>query len=281
MQKIEWYEKKEVLFEIVKLMRGREVVFIPMKGGKGFPIRKIKAHMVGYLQSNFRGFKFMEKDLNIYISLAKFMNLPLISFAPRARKIESDKWTIMLEDDFQADARKYVTGIDFGIDIDGEDVTDLGTAWSIADAIKSDMDKFKVPYSICFSGNKGFHIRVDDMYFLPDKSLKEKYEARLEINKKLLEHYGKCVDIKGIMSWTRVFKVPYSMDLTNNYIVLPLTDEQFEEFDLSMVEPENIHNIRDRGILERQQGLDTGTKVKNMNDFLDYVTNDLKKKSQA
>jgi hypothetical protein len=56
----------------------------------------------------------------------------------------------------------------------------------------------------------------------------------------------------SIFDSRRVLKLPYSFCLGN--IVLPLDDEQIENFSIELVKPENVLStmqIKDRGLLER------------------------------
>src|SRR4030065_2629488 len=105
---LSWYGQKAVLFEIVKFMKGREVVFL----GNELNVRCIKAHYVDILMNNMKTFGW-EKGLNMYVSVAKVENMPMFSYNFTTRK-EQQK-------DFNTTFNNFMTGYDFFLDIDGKD----------------------------------------------------------------------------------------------------------------------------------------------------------------
>jgi hypothetical protein len=243
----EYYSKIEVLFEIVKQMQGKEVAML----GDDYNVRCIKAHNVSYLQSNFRAFNFAKRKYNIYISSAHYNNMPAFSYNPKERR-EQQK-------DFNERYQEYMTGYDFFIDIDGIP-TDFNAGYEEAKRIKELFDDYKVPYSIKLSG-KGFHIIVPSEYMtniLPD-STKRSFEL-----KKIFLEMRKVLNLKladgSVYDNRRVYKVAYSLDVKTGRVALPLSDEQFNSFNLEMVDPKNvlIAGVRNRGLLIRNDGNSKG-----------------------
>ena len=236
----EYYNHVEVLFELVKQMHGKETAFL----GTEFNVRCIKAHSLAYLKSNMMSFNFFKRAYNIYISSANYNNLPCFSYNPEVRKQQ--------QSDFNKNAKDFMTGYDLFIDIDGIPEDHL-PAWREAKRIKSVFDRYRIPYSIKFSG-KGFHFIVPSLYFssLPD------FTIRNATFKKFMLSMVKILDLRlvdmSIYDVRRVYKAAYSFDIKTGRIALPLSDEQFEHFTFSMVDPDNVltTGVRDRGLLVRQ-----------------------------
>jgi hypothetical protein len=236
----EYYANKEVLFEIVKQMQGREVALL----GEQYNVRCIKTHSIAYLESNFKAFSFFVRRYNIYISSAHYHNMPTFSYFPSTRREQSK--------DFNLNFSNFMVGYDFFIDIDG-DPQKIDDALSEARKIKMVFDEYKVPYSVKLSG-KGFHFVIPSEFFsgiLPD------VKARNQVFKKLYIALKNLLDLKladsTVYDARRVYKVAYSLDVKTGRVALPLTDWQIEHFHMDMVKPELVlaQGIRNRGLLTR------------------------------
>ena len=234
-----YYSRLDVLFEIIKTMKGREVAFIR---DDGMIFKGIKAHNVSYLQNNMKAFKFDEKIFNIYNSVASVFNMPMFSYAPDKR---SEQYAF-----FAKNFKNYFTDYDFCFDFDNED--NLDYCHTEASIVKNLLDDYNVPYYIKFSGN-GFHIVISG----------EIIEASTPMDKlKNINYYGtyladfyglKNID-KSIYDIRRLFKTPYSLDFKSGLVALPLSDEEFKNFNLDLVKPENVMkmDLRHRGLLIRK-----------------------------
>jgi len=239
----QWYQSKPVIFEIIKRLMYKEAVFLR----DGCVHRCIKANAVHYLQQNFERYHFDSEPFNLYGSLGHFPNLPMFSFN---RNIKREEMT-----EFNKHYLKFMKGYDFMLDIDN---LDLELAYKTAHNVKKDFDKMKIPYWLLFSGNKGFHIRVDYQDF--PKNLKQmKYENLVALFKRVAENYKiinlhEDIDLQ-VFDTRRIAKTPYSVVYPNYLIAMPLSDSQFNDFSLKeMSLPYNIHRTKgmyNRGVLKR------------------------------
>jgi len=244
--RIEWYKSDPVLFEIVKNLVGRETMFIG-----DFPIRNIKAHMIKYLMANFKRYQFYTARMNLYNSLAKYQDMPVFSFEYNQRKAEQ------LE--FNRNYRSYMVGYDFLFDIDCEEEPRF--SYAVTWKIKEIFDEYKVPYYLLYSAgkNNGFHIRVD-YEDLPESYKKMDYLDLCKLFKSFIHRVKVILDLPfiddTITDLRRVGKAPYGVVYPYYRICLPLSDQEFKEFDLNKVTLEywikNVDKIKNRGILKRE-----------------------------
>lgn len=240
------YYSDKVLFEIIKQMRGREVSLLKDSP----PVRCIKAHNLGYLKSNFRRWDFYQKHYNIYISLAKYENMPMFSFKPEDRRKQ--------QKDFNYNVKDYYVGYDLGLDFDCKN-DNFDDTYEECKLLKQELDDFKVKYKIKFSGS-GFHINIDNIY-LPASNGVEKFVSCGQFVKNLKTIFNFLTLDTELYDMRRCWKVAYSLDVKSGNIALPLDDEQFDNFSHNMVKPSSIIKlgIKNRGLLERD-GLDNGFK---------------------
>lgn len=260
-----WYKYKPVLFEIVKILKNRELAFISQKGEEPKRIvRYMIAFYVGMLEKHFGWMNFDKGLINIYHSVAKFKDgsIPMFSYDLKTRTKQQDYI------DFNRDYAKYVEGYNFFLDMDGKE--DFEKCYEETKEIKKIFDTYKIPYYMLNSSFKGFHIIIPEKY-MPEIPLE-----------KLIETIGNVIyNIKGIYGFEsidtsitdlkRVCKCPYSF-VGDGSIALPLTDEQFENFNEDLVRPENVIRniiIRDRGLLMRSHFCSDDELKKNVIKFLE------------
>lgn len=105
-----WYNKTFVLLEICKLSKNRELSFLPADDSPN-RVRCVNCSFVDILKKNFDGFHFMQRNFNLYYSLAHLKNMPMFSFNPSARKEQQAQFT--------KNFNNYFVGYDLGIDLDG------------------------------------------------------------------------------------------------------------------------------------------------------------------
>jgi hypothetical protein len=253
-----WYQRDDVLFEIVKQLKGRECSFLNTTSF----IRCIKAHAIGYLTSNMQRFNFWDGNYNVYKSVASLQDMPMFTFEPTKRKEQQ----FFFIDNFT----KYYKGYDLVFDFDGH--TDFKKAQSEAGELKEMFDKAKLPYSIKMSGS-GFHIEIDSGYLnLVEKDPAQKVKVCMfcahELNDIL---WFTTLDL-GIYDLRRIWKCAWSFDYKTNRIARPLTDEQFKNFSLDLCDPDKISSIRDAGTYVRTWGLSEEQLQQNVKQFFDtYV----------
>lgn len=245
--KQEWYASVPVQFEIVKNLSQRETALIHVVNSKR-TLRCLKINAVRYFHMNDTRYKIFSQPFNIYASLSKFPDMPVFSFSGYVKKQQQKK--------FNEEFRTYMTGFDFLMDIDNQDIS---LAHDSAVPVKKEFDEFKVPYWMMFSGSKGFHFRVDYEDF-PDW-LKEKDWDEISSTLKTFSQNFKLLnnlpDIDmAVYDLRRIAKIPYTVVYPFYFIALPLSDSEFENFSLEMVSlpvwMQKTNEVRNRGLLKRK-----------------------------
>ena len=233
-----YYSRLDVLFEIIKTMKGREVAFFRPDAN----FRGIKAHNISYLQNNMKGFHFNERITNIYNSVASVFNMPMFSYAPDKR---SEQYAF-----FAKNFKNYFTDYDFCFDFDNKD--SLKECHNETGIMKDLLDEYNVPYYIKFSGN-GFHIVISGE-IIEASSPMDKLKNINYYGTYLADFYGLQTMDASIYDIRRVLKTPYSLDFKSGNVALPLSDEEFKDFDLNLVKPENVMkmDLKYRGLLTRK-----------------------------
>jgi len=258
-----YYQNQEVLFEIVKILRGRETIFM----GHKYPIRCLKIHNIHFLNENFEHFKFFDELHNIYYSVAYLDEMPMFSFNPEKRN-EQMKY-------FTKDFKKYVKGfdlvLDFDVNKDDKGEFDLSLVYEDTKIIFDLMNEYKLPFSIKFSGKKGFHIVIPWNY-IPE-SATDVLKLSPLIAGNLIKYCNLETLDASIYDRRRMFKCPYSLDINTGLVALPLHDFQFNNFNKEICKPDNIdiQKIRDRGLLLRNLDLGEQKLKDNFNKFMNEV----------
>lgn len=266
--KKQWYMSDPVVFEMVKCMKYRESVFINRKSKN--VQRMLKINAVRFLYKNFERYDFFEQDnlFNVYHSVATIPDMPMSSFNLNKKREQMSKFNI--------DYENMITKYDLFIDLDNPD---FELVYSSAVRLKRIFDDYKIKYSLVYSGTKGFHftVRYDDF---PDKLKQIPIKRLCRIFKLFayelkIVHKIKDLDVT-VFDLRRIMKVPYSVVYPYYRVALPLSDEQFNNFNLDMVSLAtlifDVDNIKNRGVLIRQgdpNGLyqlieDTAIKRKNI-----------------
>lgn len=247
----QYYMSDNVLFSIIDCIKFRECAFIRLETAQRKPvtIRCVKANATHYLRKNFERFDFLTNPFNLYSSLAKFPNMPMFSFNPKIRRDQQDQFNDTFID--------YMQSYDFLFDIDNDD---LQVAYATAYKVKSIFDAEKIPYSLTFSGNKGWHIRVEYEDFSPELQALPKDELCWTL-KRFAENFRSInalpsIDL-SIFDLRRIAKTPYSVVYPNYLIALPLSDEDMDNFSLQQcsivhwLKPENMAKLFRRGKMKR------------------------------
>lgn len=245
-----WYRHPEVLYNFITICRDREIVFLS-KVENEIPVRNVMAHYMDFLKKNFDAFHFFDRRYNIYYSLARYNNMQMFSFNPSVRREQRLAWNQRAID--------YTESFDFGLDFDADDLDTIVDAWLDCREVKALFDEYKVPYSLKFSGSKGFHLRVPSSE-LPSRTITSDASDEESLFN-WLKNVASALVLKldlptidlGIFDPRRIWKADYSWVCETDLIALPLSDEQFLNFEISLVRPDNVlaAGIRNRGILLR------------------------------
>ena len=243
----EYYENKTIKFELIKNMVGREVSFL----GENLKVRGIKAHMVKFLDLNFKNFKFFDRELNIYYSLAKLKDMPMFTYNMQVRKKQMQNFNIEFDN--------YVVGYDFAMDFDAHEEGGFYQAFQDVKKIVKLFDKWEIPYSVRFSGS-GFHLVIEDQFLPKMKDFMMAFQGFAQYLKVIFDL--KSLD-ESIYDIRRIWKCPYSIDFKTGNVCLPLSKEQFEHFTLGMVKPQSVlrYNLFNRGNLNREGSLENVIKL--------------------
>lgn len=215
-------------------------------------------------------FQVIEKPYNLYCSnaLINIEKFPIMTLKKKDAKEQLD----FIRDNFSM----WVIGYDLTADLDNPD---LQLVHSESSTFKYFYDNRKIPYSLKFTGNKGFNFRIDD------SDVPAKYDRKKlpEINKILMENIGlhlnlshkyvdsvtdlgkktlvfDCLDL-SVYQYERVFKIDYSIAREKNLVALPLSDIQFNNFlyDMKSIPDymtpawclKNVYPLMNRGLLKR------------------------------
>jgi hypothetical protein len=235
----EYYRNTEILFELIKQLKGKEFILFDGKTA----IRGLKAHYIKMLEYYFGIYGVGSYYYpNLYISVANFMNMP--SFSDNL-KTRNEELRI-----FRGSFENFVTGYDYLLDIDLLNKDDFKETYNEALILFQYFKKY-IPFSIRFSGN-GFHIIIDNKYF-SFLNKNEVIDFQKFFTSSLLYSFKKqkidlkCVDWK-IISKRRMYKLPYSLDIKSNHICYPLTEDEFLNFDYNLVTYPFKENIKNRGV---------------------------------
>lgn len=245
-----WYMNPEVTYNIVSACRDREIVFLS-KEDKVMPVRNVMANYIGLLIKNYKAFNFHNRNYNLYYSLAKYKRLQIFSFSAKIRREQRLLWN--------ESAIENTASYDLGLDFDSDGLDTIMEAHADCKKVKNLFDKYGVQYSIKFSGSKGFHILIPSSE-LPNRKITSDVDDDYGLIN-WLKNTANLLHLKldlptldlGIFDPRRIWKCDYSWTCETGLIVLPLSDEQFDNFNLSMVEPMNVlkNGIRNRGNLMR------------------------------
>jgi hypothetical protein len=256
-----FYKNFNILIEITKQQQKRESCFIPyfydnekQKWKALSPVRWLNIQYSGMLNKQFDEFKFLEKPMNIYFSLARYANFPMFSWNRLIKQQEQGIWA--------KEFHKYIVGYDLLIETDS---TDLKLSFKDTIKIKEFLDSYKLKYCIGFSGSKGCHILLPDEEFshikLPIYDVRGVFYDRVKLFKdinKRLKFVLNCLTLdESITDILRVCKTKYSLDCKSGLVAYPLTENWLYNFDKALVTPENIlrQDNYKRGLLWRNDGV--------------------------
>lgn len=256
--KLVWYNNLGVLFELIHDLKSKEGVFMLPEGGNK-TVRCLKVNKVDYLKSNMREWGFFKNNFNMYSSLGHFPDMPMASWNRAKYQIQKAE--------FSKNHLSLMKGYDFMIDLDQQDdEKNIKECYKSAKRVKKILDNFKIKYYIIFSGQKGFHFRIDYEDY-PNWMKKLDMLELIRILKSLTEKLQLIENIKHIdedlIDSRRITKLPYSVvipkeeyDEVHNFkVALPLSDEDFDNFKIEnylLTEClTKIDTYKRRGLLKR------------------------------
>lgn len=221
-----YYQTKAVQFELLKAMKDREVVFMDRKDGWKC-IRGNSFRSIDYLNKSFEAFKFFERDYNIYISVARYTDIPTFTYDLTKRSTETKFWfetvaeknqydyNILLDFDnrYRVNTNKveeYRTG--------GEVYKTKKHEWVInrlgmLNDIKKVLKLLDAPFYIIPSGTN-YQIVINNEDKLTKKEVEE-YIRNLKVRYNL-----QFLDLAGVGHAFKIMKCPYS--LAGEIVCFPL-----------------------------------------------------------
>lgn len=259
----EYYSQPMVLYNLVNQLKYKYLSCRKVKpDGKAILSRYYMGYSLDLLKQSLEKLNVLnDTSAKLYFDLSYWKNdegkTPLFNFDNVKRKEDKKK--------FNEEFSTCFVGYDFGIDIDAKD---LKIAHRDTQKIKKLFDKYKLPYSLKFSGGKGFHFLIQDKWFSHRMKAKNKVLLFQRLSKVIIGVCGlKSVNDGGTFDDTiyddrRIFKLAYSLQNKNGkeYCVLPLSDFQFDNFKLEHMGLSNVMipsycKLFKRGLLERDFGL--------------------------
>lgn len=257
------------MYNIINACKDRETALLGKADQKVPPVRNIFANYTGFLLKNLEKFDFDNRKYNLYYSLARYDQIKVFSFSPKVRAEQGKEWNKVFLD--------HMKSMDIGLDFDAPSHEEWRLAYEDCKLVKKYLDEYKVPYSIKWSGSKGFHIRIP-YHALPDHLVLKDDRENQDAVSLFIKSFGELISMMfggiasdeiydeyhenlktldlGVFDYRRVWKTDYSWVCETDLISLPLSDEQFDNFDLQTVKPENVlkSGVRNRFDLMRVGG---------------------------
>jgi hypothetical protein len=271
-----WYSRPDVQFEIIKQTKNKECAFLVPSWCdelmKKRSTRMLKVHNIKSLKFMFKCLSvFSSKTLmNLYYSVAKYKNgIPNQDMNLARRNNE----------DWNNTHYHEIETYDYVIDIDAGNFKEIDMCFESAKNIKFELDRFKVPYSLRYSG-KGFHFVIpyscfknaDKLNFNPSNS-DNIYKYFALLTKILYHKYSEMIDTT-IYDSRRVLKIPYTLAIYEKeiYVCYPFeSDEEFFNFKL------RDYNIKHFNKLIRERGIKTFNESGTATKWLKSLQKDIEK----
>ena len=257
----EYYSQPMVLYNLISQLRYKYLSAIKKVNEKNVLTRYSMGYSLELLQDSLRRLDaFKDTTVKLYFDLTRWEkdgNMPMFSYNKEVRKEDKDR--------FNEEYKQYMADYSFGIDIDAKD---LKKAYTDTKAIKKLFDEYRLPYSLKFSGQKGFHFLIHYRWFNKRMKAENKVLLFQKLSKVIIGVCGlKSITNGGTFDDTiyddrRIFKLAYSLQNKDGveYVCLPLSDFQFDNWKLEYMELENVMRpsyckLFKRGLLERDFGL--------------------------
>ncbi len=271
-----WYSQPFVLHNLREQLEYKYLSSVKVKDGKRVLSRYYLGYSIPLLQQSLHKLSVTDPTNKLYFDLSYWKNdkgmTPMISFDTNQREKDKEK--------FNDNFNKYFVGFDFAIDLDSDD--NVMTAWKDAKKIKELFDKYKLPYSLKFSGSRGFHFLIQDKWFNSRMKAKNKVILFGRMAGVIMGVCGLKSHEKGgtfddsIYDDRRIFKLAYSLCNKNGkeYVCLPLNESQFNNFKLEKMELNHVLEkvtLFKRGLLTRMHNQTEKQLKKNVLKFLGEI----------
>jgi len=251
----QWYCNRSVYVQLIKAMMHREVVFMRYSDNRNEVVlhRNLKINHHVYFFKNIERYHFFTEPQNLYASLSLMPNAPMFSHNIKKKKEE--------QKEFIKSHLNYLTTYDFLFDMDAnpEKGYTIKDAYFETKLLKELLDRKRIPYILTWSGNKGFHLRIPYETF-PGWMKELKIKDLVKIFKEFTTNFKQVKNFQLIddtlMDTRRIFKLPYSVVYPEYFVCIPLSDEEFDNFDfpgsVSLLTWINkINQVYNRGLLQR------------------------------
>lgn len=242
-----YYSKIYALFEIIKAMENREVIFMDKTNNHNI-VRCLNPRTIDNLKklfNNFGGFFDNDKNYNIYVSVAKYKSIPMFTFNLKERSKFTSEW-------FHNMAKKELFDYDLFLDFDLNSAKTIKRLLDDTYKMLTFLDLENIRHNFYYSGS-GFHINIQTN-LIPNFETLNFYR----LTKSIKERFNlKSLDLKGIGSITKFRKCEYT--LVDDKIVFPLYDKGLlkmfnpKYFDSSYIL--NNKKIQNRGLRYRNSRL--------------------------
>lgn len=299
-ERLNYYSRTFVIFAMMEHTRGRETAFLSglnrMDNVRYLNLGSVEIFLKHLgIKTNVEKeqnkeisdpwhFLSNRKNYNIYCSLAKIdwelCPIKALSYANVQRKEQQSTLKENLTDymtdftgavDFDGDQDfKIIDNKEVKVQLEISQEEAVMRAISDLKAVLGLFNEYKIEYTVAFSGTRGFHLH----YLIPlEISINRKCDLATDIMVKI----AKILDLKTIdrtsFNTRKVFKTFYSAVTKNDItrIVLPLSDQQINNFNLDLVEVNNVLNkikIKNRGLLYRNENINKDKGITNFKKFL-------------
>lgn len=258
----DWYSDDGIQWQLVLNLRGKELAILNQKDTlPEIKVRYLKAFHSKFLKEHYEVYRIKERiNANLYNSLATYSYFPTLSYSPYNRTTGEEY------EKFKDEFEKHIVGYDILFDLDNLNIED---AYHDAKKLKAILDEKKIAFTCYFSGGKGFHFKIPFEFTglkpkVFDVEFKIKVANFITYIKEI--HEIESIDT-SIVDLKRIAKLPYS--LVNDNVVLPLSDEQFDNFNVEMIKIDKIPPLscRNRGLLLRFHSLSLSELQNNFKKF--------------
>lgn len=284
-----YYSNIDIQYEIIHQHKHRETFFLPYINKESKPpIRWLNASALKFMEKHWDRYGFLEKDMNLYHSLATYKDFPVFSYSWRVKSEQQRVWLKEFKD--------YITKYDLFIETDSPDIEKAH--WQSLE-IFTFLDR-RLKFYVKFSGSKGFHFisPYEEFEFLKLPIYDEKLEKKtgnfkfwvrnFPMKRSELHKFTDLVMLFKVIAWRlslvlgcdtidtsvqdvkRVVKTAYSYDVKSGLIAYPLDYEQLLNFKKSDFTAENVLKRANhkRGLLWRNAELDKEQREKNVLELL-------------
>lgn len=248
----EWDSKTFIKIEMHRQFSHRYLAIKKLDNNTEPLIRYLTAFNIHTFNISLERFNAYTSPYRAYYTLAQYKK-PMTVFSFNIQERDRQKEAFQYKKDTE------IISLDFAIDLDADIKKGQTIEQPKEEAIKITnlYTKHQIPYSIRFSGTKGFHITIQ-AHNMP-RSINHTWDQQANLYYKIAMKIKNKLKLKtldpSIYDTERILKLPYSMDGKSGKICLPLTDQQLHTFTPETASPEHILKhikIKNRGLLWRE-----------------------------